>query len=140
MSHRAASCPSWDRTRTLLIQSQACCQLHQGAVFPFSHGFPQPSDYSSTNTPDQPRDAPAATRQTRGNPIIHQHLRASHRFASRPLARMAAAALIAASTTACSDTFRTGSAGPAALATRSDLLFESFANRFAPNEFSPKVN
>src|SRR5688500_6993678 len=24
-------CPSWDRTRTLLIQSQACCQLHQGA-------------------------------------------------------------------------------------------------------------
>src|SRR5437870_4338880 len=27
------SCPSWDRTRTLLIQSQACCQLHQGAVF-----------------------------------------------------------------------------------------------------------
>ncbi len=25
-------CPSWDRTRTLLIQSQTCCQLHQGAV------------------------------------------------------------------------------------------------------------
>ena len=32
-SHRAFSCPSWDRTRTLLIQSQACCQLHQGAAF-----------------------------------------------------------------------------------------------------------
>src|SRR5260370_34029295 len=31
MSHRASSCPSWARTRTLLIQSQACCQLHQGA-------------------------------------------------------------------------------------------------------------
>ncbi len=31
MSRRASSCPSWDRTRTLLIQSQACCQLHQGA-------------------------------------------------------------------------------------------------------------
>src|SRR5881628_3047831 len=30
-SHRASSCPSWARTRTLLIQSQACCQLHQGA-------------------------------------------------------------------------------------------------------------
>src|ERR1043166_2832662 len=29
---RRSSCPSWDRTRTLLIQSQACCQLHQGAV------------------------------------------------------------------------------------------------------------
>ena len=28
---RLLSCPSWDRTRTLLIQSQACCQLHQGA-------------------------------------------------------------------------------------------------------------
>src|SRR5439155_15307571 len=28
---QSASCPSWDRTRTLLIQSQACCQLHQGA-------------------------------------------------------------------------------------------------------------
>ncbi len=26
------SCPSWARTRTLLIQSQTCCQLHQGAV------------------------------------------------------------------------------------------------------------
>ena len=25
------NCPSWVRTRTLLIQSQACCQLHQGA-------------------------------------------------------------------------------------------------------------
>ena len=30
-------CPSWDRTRTLLIQSQACCQLHQGA--------PKPADW-----------------------------------------------------------------------------------------------
>src|SRR5690242_14104434 len=28
-------CPSWARTRTLLIQSQACCQLHQGAVLKF---------------------------------------------------------------------------------------------------------
>ena len=28
------SCPSWVRTRTLLIQSQACCQLHQGAIDP----------------------------------------------------------------------------------------------------------
>jgi hypothetical protein len=27
------NCPSWARTRTLLIQSQACCQLHQGAAF-----------------------------------------------------------------------------------------------------------
>ena len=27
----SCDCPSWDRTRTLLIQSQACCQLHQGA-------------------------------------------------------------------------------------------------------------
>ena len=27
----AGHCPSWARTRTLLIQSQACCQLHQGA-------------------------------------------------------------------------------------------------------------
>ena len=25
-------CPSWARTRTLLIQSQTCCQLHQGAM------------------------------------------------------------------------------------------------------------
>src|SRR5947208_814085 len=29
---RALSCPSWARTRTLLIQSQTCCQLHQGAI------------------------------------------------------------------------------------------------------------
>ena len=32
MQRPALSCPSWARTRTLLIQSQACCQLHQGAV------------------------------------------------------------------------------------------------------------
>ena len=31
-SPRAANCPSWARTRTLLIQSQTCCQLHQGAM------------------------------------------------------------------------------------------------------------
>ena len=36
---RLLSCPSWDRTRTLLIQSQACCQLHQGAEsFAPGHG------------------------------------------------------------------------------------------------------
>jgi hypothetical protein len=29
---RLWSCPSWARTRTLLIQSQTCCQLHQGAM------------------------------------------------------------------------------------------------------------
>ena len=28
----SCDCPSWARTRTLLIQSQACCQLHQGAA------------------------------------------------------------------------------------------------------------
>ena len=28
---RASSCPAWARTRTLLIQSQTCCQLHHGA-------------------------------------------------------------------------------------------------------------
>ena len=27
-----SSCPSWDRTRTLLLQRQTCCQLHQGAL------------------------------------------------------------------------------------------------------------
>jgi hypothetical protein len=27
-----SNCPSWARTRTLLIQSQTCCQLHQGAL------------------------------------------------------------------------------------------------------------
>jgi hypothetical protein len=26
------SCPAWARTRTLLIQSQTCCQLHHGAM------------------------------------------------------------------------------------------------------------
>ena len=35
---RYFSCPSWARTRTLLIQSQTCCQLHQGAV-PVNHSL-----------------------------------------------------------------------------------------------------
>jgi hypothetical protein len=35
---RRFDCPSWARTRTLLIQSQACCQLHQGAVNLVVHG------------------------------------------------------------------------------------------------------
>jgi hypothetical protein len=43
------SCPSWDRTRTLLIQSQACCQLHQGAKKPAigQHGR-TPTNYRPT--------------------------------------------------------------------------------------------
>src|SRR3954454_22410633 len=40
-------CPSWARTRTLLIQSQACCQLHQGAVFPT-----RPHGAEGDRTPD----------------------------------------------------------------------------------------
>ncbi len=36
-------CPSWDRTRTLLIQSQACCQLHQGASSLVNHRDPSAS-------------------------------------------------------------------------------------------------
>src|SRR5206468_8751275 len=43
----SSSCPSWDRTRTLLIQSQACCQLHQGAVATPNLG--QNSDNSSAS-------------------------------------------------------------------------------------------
>src|SRR5256712_12350682 len=41
-AHRASSCPSWDRTRTLLIQSQACCQLHQGAAVHGAEGARTP--------------------------------------------------------------------------------------------------
>src|SRR5690606_36448529 len=49
------NCPSWDRTRTLLIQSQACCQLHQGAVLsgPGRHcaGDVQAGDGARTRDP-----------------------------------------------------------------------------------------
>jgi hypothetical protein len=37
------NCPSWARTRTLLIQSQTCCQLHQGAPFRGSSPRPRPT-------------------------------------------------------------------------------------------------
>src|SRR2546427_11893449 len=46
-AHRAASCPSWDRTRTLLIQSQACCQLHQGAPYPKTIPSARPGERGS---------------------------------------------------------------------------------------------
>ena len=36
LGHPSENCPAWDRTRTLLIQSQTCCQLHHGA---FNHQF-----------------------------------------------------------------------------------------------------
>src|SRR2546427_257617 len=45
--HRASSCPSWDRTRTLLIQSQACCQLHQGAPYPKTIPSARPGERGS---------------------------------------------------------------------------------------------
>src|SRR6266571_5470189 len=47
-SPRASSCPSWDRTRTLLIQSQACCQLHHEVP----DLQPTPSAYSGSGGPD----------------------------------------------------------------------------------------
>ena len=34
LGHPSENCPAWDRTRTLLIQSQTCCQLHHGASNP----------------------------------------------------------------------------------------------------------
>ena len=34
LGHPSENCPAWDRTRTLLIQSQTCCQLHHGAFSP----------------------------------------------------------------------------------------------------------
>src|SRR3989449_11415224 len=46
-AHRASSCPSWDRTRTLLIQSQACCQLHQGAPYPKTIPSARPGERGS---------------------------------------------------------------------------------------------
>ena len=51
------SCPSWARTRTLLIQSQACCQLHQGAAcschtFYGDDSGPPPYGAEGDRTPD----------------------------------------------------------------------------------------
>jgi hypothetical protein len=55
------NCPSWARTRTLLIQSQTCCQLHQGAVSPVRpqtrclhrHGHQAPARRPETACPSQ---------------------------------------------------------------------------------------
>jgi hypothetical protein len=45
-----SDCPSWARTRTLLIQNQTCCQLHQGA--------PQPSHLAAAGCHEtRPLDA-----------------------------------------------------------------------------------
>ena len=43
--YQALSCPSWDRTRTLLLQRQACCQLHQGAFVLFPTHVPHHSTH-----------------------------------------------------------------------------------------------
>ncbi len=51
-------CPSWARTRTLLIQSQACCQLHQGALTTSSTFH----DATSQEAPS-PAPPPRATRR-----------------------------------------------------------------------------
>jgi hypothetical protein len=47
-----ASCPSRARTWTFLIQSQACCQLHQGAVPNQTDPRPTESAHSRTRTWD----------------------------------------------------------------------------------------
>src|ERR1700682_1710364 len=50
------NCPSRFRTWTLLIQNQACCQLHQGAV---SECFPRSGRDTQSKTPPA---APATER------------------------------------------------------------------------------
>jgi hypothetical protein len=54
-------CPSWVRTRTLLIQSQACCQLHQGAAPP-----------STRNNAIRPRDFVGASPTPSGRRALHR--------------------------------------------------------------------
>ncbi len=41
-----SSCPAWARTRTLLIQSQTCCQLHQGAILWTESAEADPEKYA----------------------------------------------------------------------------------------------
>jgi hypothetical protein len=79
------NCPSWARTRTLLIQSQTCCQLHQGAVAPFraqtrvpNHLFPDTgprhgsvgsSRTSATHASGRHSHEPCGPRQARGTAV-----------------------------------------------------------------------
>ena len=138
---RASSCPSWDRTRTLLIQSQACCQLHQGA--PISDGpINRNLDYSSTNILDQPRQPHAGASYIAGrdttNSISDYRLHPSRLSLSAWLPRALAAAALIAGIASCSDTLLSAGPSPALAEARADQFFEAFATRFNGVEFAPK--
>ena len=57
-----SSSPAWARTRTLLIQSQTCCQLHHGATL--SNKKPKPREGSSLG------QSRATSRNRTDDPVI----------------------------------------------------------------------
>jgi hypothetical protein len=116
------SCPSWDRTRTLLIQSQACCQLHQGAVLPLrtlpsrrGSGYATYPDCTQAATPPKPC-----------KPCQHSPLRR----ARKPLARASLATMLLLFTTGCKASIDAFGANPSYARYAAENTFAAFAYRF----------
>jgi hypothetical protein len=70
------NCPSWARTRTLLIQSQTCCQLHQGAVSPSKPQTRCPHRHghqAQARRPEAACPSQASETQTKERHALNQH-------------------------------------------------------------------
>jgi hypothetical protein len=120
---RLCHCPSWDRTRTLLIQSQACCQLHQGADLPLRHAdFRGPVRGTQLTPYTSQRATPLKSRKLwRHSPL---------RLARNPLSRGLLALTLATVATACRSSIDALGTTPATARHAADHLFAGFAYRF----------
>src|SRR4051812_38011555 len=129
--HAAAAlhCPSWDRTRTLLIQSQACCQLHQGAENPpnWMTVRRNPCKIAVVGCCFNPSSFPPERTLS--------HVRWSH--CAEPARRALLFFPLFLTITSCRDTFAGFGAGARARAS-SDQLFGAFAQRYADVSRNPK--
>src|SRR5262249_21391419 len=148
------SCPSWARTRTLLIQSQTCCQLHQGAVASplgafgthsaVGHRAPQKlSQDSPSSRHQQPRywrRIPSVTivlnaRNRQRYQVLPPRLHAAARWA-----HVASALLVALACGGCRNAMRAIGATSALFEANTEQAFNGLAERYTQVTRDPRYD
>src|SRR5687767_15046520 len=129
---RASSCPSWARTRTLLIQSQTCCQLHQGADTPLRYAsFPPGAGYATYPDIPSPATPPKHCKLWQHSPL--------RRTCSAPLV-IPCAALLAPTAAGCRASIDAFGTSPAQARAAAENAFAAFAYRFYEVRREPSFN
>jgi hypothetical protein len=115
-------CPSWARTRTLLIQSQTCCQLHQGADTPLRYAsFPPGAGYATYPDIPSPATPPKHCKLWQHSPLRRI---CSSRFV------IPCAALLALTAPGCRASIDAFGTSPAQARAAAENAFAAFAYRF----------